>query len=172
LMITLYQGNCSADTTKRCPPRSVLRPSSACWRGLLLSFLQRLQARWRLAVCRAEAGGFTIVAAAGNAARYFDDARQPEAPAAYPQVLTVTAMSDSDGRGGAAGGSSPCSAGEADDRAAGYSNFAARCAASRWPGPRRPGGAHARPPTPAPPAAPAGPPRRRCGWSPGGRRRR
>jgi len=33
-------------------------------------------------------------------------------------------MSDSDGRGGAAGGPSPCSAGEADDRAAGYSNFA------------------------------------------------
>ena len=77
-----------------------------------------------LAVCRAEAGGVTIVAAAGDAPGYFDDAQQPEAPAAYPQVLTVTAMSDSDGRGGAAGGPSPCSAGEADDRAAGYSNFA------------------------------------------------
>jgi subtilisin family serine protease len=77
-----------------------------------------------LAVCRAEAGGVTIVASAGNAARYFDDANQPEAPAAYPQVLTVTAMSDSDGRAGAAGGAWPCNTNEADDRAAGYSNFA------------------------------------------------
>jgi hypothetical protein len=38
-----------------------------------------------------------------------------------------------------------------------------------WSGPRRPGGAHARPPTPAPPAARGGPPRRRCGSSPEGR---
>ncbi|HEV2821463.1 MAG TPA: S8 family serine peptidase, partial [Solirubrobacteraceae bacterium] len=76
-----------------------------------------------LAICRAEARGVTIVAAAGNRGWEFDHATEPDVPAAYPQVLTVTAMSDSDGRGGATGGASPCN-GDADDRAAGYSNFA------------------------------------------------
>ena len=76
------------------------------------------------AVCRAEAKGVTIVAAAGNEGWEFDHAQQPDVPAAYPQVLTVTAMSDSDGRAGAAGGASPCNANEVDDHAAGYSNFA------------------------------------------------
>ncbi|MDQ3609915.1 MAG: S8 family serine peptidase, partial [Actinomycetota bacterium] len=76
------------------------------------------------AVCRATAGGLTIVAAAGNEGWDFDHAEQPDVPAVYPQVLTVTAMSDSDGRAGATGGASPCNADEADDRAAWYSNFA------------------------------------------------
>ncbi|HEV2753868.1 MAG TPA: S8 family serine peptidase, partial [Solirubrobacteraceae bacterium] len=76
------------------------------------------------AVCRAVAGGVTVVAAAGNDGWDFDHAEQPDIPAAFPEALTVTSVSDSDGRAGASGGPSPCSSVEADDHAAGYSNFA------------------------------------------------
>ena len=49
------------------------------------------------AICRSVAAGVTYVVAAGNSGRDF--ART--VPAAYPEVLTVTAMSDGDGLPGA-----------------------------------------------------------------------
>ena len=76
------------------------------------------------AICRATGAGVTVVAAAGNSAVAFDGLRAT-IPAAYPEVLTVTAMSDSDGQDGAAGPALPCRLSELDDRAARYSNFAA-----------------------------------------------
>ncbi|HKP88983.1 MAG TPA: S8 family serine peptidase, partial [Thermoleophilaceae bacterium] len=81
-----------------------------------------------LAICRATGLGVTFVVAAGNSGWNFDYAPQPDLPAAYPEVLTVTAMSDSDGRAGGTGGSSPCDAGEADDAFATFSNFATSAA--------------------------------------------
>jgi hypothetical protein len=66
----------------------------------------------------------TYVVAAGNDGWDFDYAPMPDTPAAYPQVLTVTALGDSDGRPGAAGGAPSCRTGEADDRYASFSNFA------------------------------------------------
>jgi subtilisin family serine protease len=80
------------------------------------------------AICSATAAGVTFVVAAGNEGWDFDYAPQPDTPAAYPEVLTVAAMSDSDGKPGAAGGAPTCDAGEADDRYASYSNFAATAA--------------------------------------------
>ena len=95
------------------------------------------------AICGSTAAGVTYVAAAGNSGWDFDYAQEPDVPAAYPQVLTVTAMSDSDGRAGGLGAS--CSS--ADDTYAGYSNFAltedaaahtiaapGSCIRSTWPG--------------------------------------
>lgn len=95
------------------------------------------------AICASTAAGVTYVAAAGNSGWDFDYAQEPDVPAAYPQVLTVTAMSDSDGRPGGLGPS--CSS--ADDTYAGYSNFAlteaaadhtiaapGSCIRSTWPG--------------------------------------
>src|SRR3990172_849061 len=49
-----------------------------------------------LAICGSVARGVTIVAAAGNDARDFAG----ELPAAYDEVLTVTAVSDTNGRPG------------------------------------------------------------------------
>jgi subtilisin len=72
------------------------------------------------AICRSTAAGVTYVAAAGNSAQDFSFS----VPAAYPEVLTVTAMSDSDGAGGALGGAPTCRTGESDDRYASFSNFA------------------------------------------------
>ena len=103
------------------------------------------------AICASSREGVTYVAAAGNDAREFDNPTVPDLPAGYPEVLAVTAMSDSDGVPGGAGGAPRCRAGEADDRYAGFSNFAATtagaahavaapgvCIRSTWPG-----GAHA-----------------------------
>jgi subtilisin family serine protease len=73
------------------------------------------------AICTSTAAGATYVVAAGNDGWDFDLAAQPDVPAAYPQVLTVSAVTDTDGRPGALG--STCS-GVPDDRYAGYSNFA------------------------------------------------
>jgi subtilisin family serine protease len=72
------------------------------------------------AICRSTAAGVTYVVAAGNSGQELSTT----VPAAYPDVLTVTAMSDSDGAAGGLGGAPTCRAGEADDRYASFSNFA------------------------------------------------
>ena len=72
------------------------------------------------AICNSVNAGVTYVAAAGNDGATF----ATFAPATYDEVLTVTAMSDSDGQPGGAGGSPSCRAGETDDSAATFSNFA------------------------------------------------
>ena len=64
--------------------------------------------------------------AAGNAGAGFEKT----IPAAYREVLTVTAMSDTDGLPGAAGKAPACKKGEADDRSASYSNYAVTAAAA------------------------------------------
>jgi subtilisin len=99
------------------------------------------------AICAAVAAGVTFVVAAGNSGWDFDYAAAPDLPAAYPEVLTVTAMTDTDGRSGAAGAAPSCTTGERDDTYATYSNFAATaagrahtiagpgtCVSSTWPG--------------------------------------
>jgi len=72
------------------------------------------------AICGSVAAGVTYVAAAGNnggkLANYV--------PAAYPEVLTVTAMSDTDGLAGGKGAAPSCKKGEKDDSYATYSNYA------------------------------------------------
>ena len=78
-----------------------------------------------VAICNATSKGVTFVVAAGNSGWNYDYAPQPDVPAAYPEVLTVTAMSDSDGQPGAFGGAPTCRRGEADDRYASFSNYAA-----------------------------------------------
>jgi subtilisin len=72
------------------------------------------------AICHAVAAGVTIVAAAGNNAATFAN----YVPAAYPEVLTVTAMTDTDGLAGALG-PTPCISKQKDDMYATYSNFGA-----------------------------------------------
>ena len=72
------------------------------------------------AICRSTAAGVTYVVAAGN-----DGGDQAaHVPASYPEALTVTAMTDTDGRAGASGGAPACRTGEADDRFATFSNYA------------------------------------------------
>jgi subtilisin len=78
------------------------------------------------AICSSVAAGVTYVVAAGNGKA--DLARS--VPAAYPEVLTVTAMSDADGLPGGVGGAPRCVKGEADDRYASYSNYAVGAAAA------------------------------------------
>ena len=99
------------------------------------------------AICASTAVGVTYVVAAGNDGWDFDYAPNPDLPAAYPEVLTVTAASDSDGLTGGTGGAPACRAGEYDERYASFSNFAATsagaahtiaapgvCIRSTWPG--------------------------------------
>ena len=99
------------------------------------------------AICRSTDAGVNYVVAAGNSGWDFDYATAPDVPAAYPQVLTVTALSDSDGQPGASGGAPSCRTSEADDRYASFSNYAATsagrdhtiagpgvCINSTWPG--------------------------------------
>jgi subtilisin len=76
------------------------------------------------AICRATTAGVTFVVAAGNEGWDFDHPTQPNVPAVYPEVLTVTAMTDSDGLAGGAGGGPTCKPAEPDDRYASYSNWA------------------------------------------------
>lgn len=108
------------------------------------------------AVCRAAAADVLSVVAAGNDGRDFDYAASPDVPAAYPQSLTVTALSDSDGRSGGTGGPPACRTGEADDAPASFSNFAATsagaahtiaapgtCITSTWPTDLAPSGGYA-----------------------------
>lgn len=77
------------------------------------------------AVCNAVAAGVTLVVAAGNEARDLAGST----PAAYPEALTVTAMTDTDGRPGGAGLAPTCRPSERDDRYASFSNFATAAAA-------------------------------------------
>jgi subtilisin family serine protease len=72
------------------------------------------------AICKSTSAGVSYVAAAGNSAMGFGTT----IPAAYPEVLTATAMSDSDGAPGGVGAALSCKKGERDDRYATYSNFA------------------------------------------------
>ncbi len=80
------------------------------------------------AICRSTAAGIVYAVAAGNDGWDFDYAPAPDTPAAYPEVLTVSAMGDSDGRSGGAGAAPSCRSGEADDRYASFSNYAATSA--------------------------------------------
>lgn len=73
------------------------------------------------AICGSVKAGVTYVVAAGN-----DNADLANTtPAAYDEVLTVTAMSDSDGLPGGVGGAPPCARRETDDTAASFSNWTA-----------------------------------------------
>jgi subtilisin family serine protease len=70
------------------------------------------------AVCRVVDRGVTMVAAAGNEAIDAGEIR----PAAYPEVITVSALSDTDGVPGGLGAVSPCAPIETDDAVASFSN--------------------------------------------------
>jgi subtilisin len=75
------------------------------------------------AVCRVTAAGVTVVAAAGNSGN--DPAAST--PAAYDEVLAVTAMADFDGRpGGLVAGTAgtACAGKNQDDTAASFSDYA------------------------------------------------
>jgi subtilisin family serine protease len=69
------------------------------------------------AICNSVAAGVTYVVAAGNSNTDF----KGFVPAAYNQVLTVTAEADFDGRPG--GGAAPTCRTDVDDTAADFSNF-------------------------------------------------
>ncbi len=71
------------------------------------------------AICTSVAAGVTYVAAAGNEGNNL----AYDIPAAYPQVLTVTAMTDTDGLPGGLGPKA-CIKGQTDDTYATYSNYA------------------------------------------------
>jgi subtilisin family serine protease len=75
------------------------------------------------AICRTTRAGVLTVAAAGNDGWDFGS-DPPDVPASYPEVLTVTAMADTDGRPGALGAAPTCRTGEADDALATFSNHA------------------------------------------------
>lgn len=75
------------------------------------------------AVCAVTGTGVTVVAAAGNNGTDLAGS----VPAAYPEVLAVTAVTDTDGAPGGRGRSPRCGTlvrDYADDSAAGFSNFA------------------------------------------------
>ena len=73
------------------------------------------------AICRLVASGVTVVAAAGNNA--YNAARM--IPAAYDEVITVSALADTDGRSGGLGGNACLSWGtyDQDDTFADFSNY-------------------------------------------------
>jgi subtilisin family serine protease len=77
------------------------------------------------AVCQAVAAGITFVAAAGNHAEA-DPVDERDAaryvPANYDEVITVSALVDSDGRPGGVGGEPRCRSG-VDDTLATFSNY-------------------------------------------------
>jgi subtilisin family serine protease len=72
------------------------------------------------AICGSVGAGVTYVAAAGNNAGNVKN----YVPAAYPEVLTVTAMTDTDGGADGTGPAASCKKGEKDDSYATYSNYA------------------------------------------------
>ncbi len=80
------------------------------------------------AICASTAAGVTYVVAAGNSGWDFDYASTPDVPAAYPEVLTVAAVADSDGRPGGLGGTPGCDSRQSDDTYASFSNYAATAA--------------------------------------------
>lgn len=95
------------------------------------------------AICRSTEAGVTYVVAAGNDG--VDLAGS--IPASYPEVLTITAVSDSDGRAGGVGGAPACMPRERDDVPASFSDYATTaldaahvvaapgvCITSTWPG--------------------------------------
>ena len=71
------------------------------------------------AVCRVVAQGVTVVVAAGNSKVDLVES----VPAAYDEVLTVTAMADFDGLAGGQGQATGCTTKDVDDTAADFSNF-------------------------------------------------
>jgi subtilisin len=76
------------------------------------------------AICRStRVKGIHYVVAAGNDAWDYDYPPVPNVPAGYPEVLTVTAMSDSDGKPGGVGSPPACRPTEVDDRRATFSNY-------------------------------------------------
>ncbi|MDQ3879130.1 MAG: S8 family serine peptidase, partial [Actinomycetota bacterium] len=82
------------------------------------------------AICRSTDAGITYAVAAGNSGWDFDYAPAPDVPAAYPEALTVAAVTDSDGTSGGTGGAPACRTSEVDDRYASFSNYAATSAGS------------------------------------------
>ena len=78
------------------------------------------------AICGSTAAGVTYVVAAGNDATAFDSTANPTVPAVYKQVLTTTAVSDSNGVALPPGAPAVCPPNPAqpDDKAASFSNFA------------------------------------------------
>jgi subtilisin family serine protease len=72
------------------------------------------------AVCRVTAAGVTVVAAAGNDGQDLANST----PAAYDEVLAVTAMADFDGQPGGLASTASCSDGGQDDVAADFSDYA------------------------------------------------
>ncbi len=77
------------------------------------------------AICAATAAGVTFVVSAGNSGSDF----KTTVPAAYREVLTATAITDTDGLPGATGPAS-CARKELDDRVGTYSSFAVSAAAA------------------------------------------
>lgn len=75
------------------------------------------------AICAATAAGVTFVVSAGNTGTDFSRT----VPAAYPEVLTATAITDTDGLPGALGPAS-CAKKELDDRTGTYSSYAVKAA--------------------------------------------
>lgn len=73
-----------------------------------------------LAICESTASGITYVVSAGNSNADLANF----VPAGYPEALTVTAMSDSDGKTGGIGGPPSCRPWVGDDVPADFSNFA------------------------------------------------
>ena len=75
------------------------------------------------AICRVVAGGITVVAAAANDSSYASF----RVPAAYNEVITVSALADTDGKAGSLGGNACYSWGsyDKDDTFADFSNFGA-----------------------------------------------
>lgn len=72
------------------------------------------------AICGSSKAGITYAVAAGNGNTDLATFN----PANYPEVLAVTAMSDSDGAPGSLGAAPSCRPGETDDASASFSNYA------------------------------------------------
>jgi subtilisin len=95
------------------------------------------------ALCRSIDAGVVYVVAAGNDAADI----AADVPSGYPEVLAVTAMSDTDGAPGGRGANATCGPNDRDDAFASFSNYASSsadvghivagpgvCIRSSWPG--------------------------------------